>query len=91
MLVLEAARGTFKFGQLVSLCGITHLLSLLVDALLPLEGGGVLVGDGGLVRQEHGRGPEHVAERVVQQVEHGGGVYVRIPRRRDALCKLGHF
>ena len=71
--------------------GKTHLLSLFVDALLPPEGGGVLVSDGGLVRQEHGRRAEHVAERVVQQVEHGGGVYVRIPRRRDTLGKLCTF
>ncbi len=43
--------------------------------------GGVLVCHGRLVRHEHGRRPEHVAEGVVQQVQDGRGVQVRIPKK----------
>lgn len=47
---------------------------------------------GRLVRHEHGRRPEHVAERVVEQVEHGGGVNVRVAdhlRREERLARPG--
>ena len=42
-------------------------------------GGRVLVSYSRLVREEHGRGPEHVAERVVEQIEDGGRVQVGVP------------
>ena len=50
-------------------------------------GGRVLVRHSRLVGKQHGGGPEHVAERVVEQVEDGGGVQVGVPvEKSKTLC-----
>ena len=61
---------------------LRHELIPLCDDLLVLGLGlgldRLLVSDGGLVGHEHGRGPEHVAEGVVQEIENGSCVEVGV-------------
>ena len=82
MLVRIMVHTVGQYTQISYLCVNSHLLPNFIDGLLSVEerrlGAVVIVRHRRLVRHQHGRGAEHVAERVVQEVQHGRGVQVSV-------------